>query len=775
MLLRFIRFPGILVAVALIIGVAPAQDARQIQLNGWNATLNQIDATLQRADLDAATLAQLKGAVEAVLAGADALKRQLQPQIADAEAQQQSLGPPPAPPATEAAVIVAQRERLRAILTSLTGIVEQADVLAVRASQLLATIGDRFSQQFTSALFAHGPSILSALMWVRAAMEVPGVPRARRRPDRRMVRADRRPFRRPYRAAHHRIAPGRRRDPGVPAPLPQMDNQERGRQHRAVRGRAHPGGDLGSDPRGRCAVPHPGRPAGGLQRARNPARRIAILYDGLTQAVLVFTVLTGLARALFAPGRPTWRIARLSDRTTVGLFRLIVIAAVLLALLPLIGALADVTVASADLTAVLGGGIALTVAILVVAGGSLIARDRPPAGGETAEPGWRWRWLAPIASIAAVAAVVADIAGYLALARFLVEQIAWVATVLGMLVLALGLVRQAVTTLFSSERAIGTAVTRNVGLGPSASSQASVLVDGIARLLLFLLAVVLIAAPWGFDSSDLIVELGRPLTASQIGTITITFSTILAAIAVFIAGVIIARMFQTWLDRRFLPTTSMDAGLENSITTSLGYLGIILAALAVASFAGFGLANIAIVAGALSVGIGFGLQSIVNNFVSGLILLAERPIRAGDWIVVGPDEGSGEADQRAGHRDRDLRPRLGDHPQFQPDLGRGQESRTSATTPAGPWSPSASATTPTRTQVKSILLDCRRQQRWRHPRAPCAAGPVHRFRRQLARFRARCFLAEALARARLFAPIFALRSSSGCARRESRFPIRRAT
>ena len=98
-------------------------------------------------------------------------------------------------------------------------------------------------------------------------------------------------------------------------------------------------------------------------------------------------------------------------------------------------------------------------------------------------------------------------------------------------------------------------------------------------------------------------------------------------------------MVQRWLDTTFLPATELDAGLRNSIRTAFGYVGIIVAAAIAFSYLGLSLDRIAIVAGALSVGIGFGLQSIVNNFVSGLILLWERPIRVGDLVVVGDGEG----------------------------------------------------------------------------------------------------------------------------------------
>ena len=87
------------------------------------------------------------------------------------------------------------------------------------------------------------------------------------------------------------------------------------------------------------------------------------------------------------------------------------------------------------------------------------------------------------------------------------------------------------------------------------------------------------------------------------------------------------------------PRTLLNAGIQNSIRAMLGYIGFILAMLIAISTLGVDLSKLAILAGALSVGIGFGLQNVVNNFVSGLILLAERPIKVGDWVVVGDRQG----------------------------------------------------------------------------------------------------------------------------------------
>ncbi len=159
------------------------------------------------------------------------------------------------------------------------------------------------------------------------------------------------------------------------------------------------------------------------------------------------------------------------------------------------------------------------------------------------------------------------------------------------------------------------------------------------NVLLFALAVPLLLLAWGMSGAEIMSWVRAAVFGFDVGGVRISLARILVAVALFVGLLAATRFVQRWLAAGALAQGKMDPGLANSIYTGAGYIGFAVAALAAIAYAGFDITSLAIVAGALSVGIGFGLQSIVNNFVSGLILLVERPIKVGDWISVKEGEG----------------------------------------------------------------------------------------------------------------------------------------
>ena len=162
----------------------------------------------------------------------------------------------------------------------------------------------------------------------------------------------------------------------------------------------------------------------------------------------------------------------------------------------------------------------------------------------------------------------------------------------------------------------------------------------ILKFAVLVLAVPFLMLQWGYTWPDIREWYRQLFFGLHIGNTEVTFGALLA------------------LDHRVGPRLRRCAAVSRagstcgccsppgfraafaiSIKTGVGYIGILVAALAAFSYAGFNLSNLAIVAGALSVGIGFGLQNLISNFVSGVILLAERPIRVGDLVVVGGEQG----------------------------------------------------------------------------------------------------------------------------------------
>jgi len=224
------------------------------------------------------------------------------------------------------------------------------------------------------------------------------------------------------------------------------------------------------------------------------------------------------------------------------------------------------------------------------------------------------RWLSFVACIAGT--LLAAI-GYHALAELLVFP-----SIMTFLLFNLVLVLQAfLTNVYAWVSSTG-------------ESAADSVIPALAGILLAFASLPFFAMIWGAQVADLTKLWSRFLEGFQIGETTISPVNILTFLIIFAVGYAATRVFRNALGNSLLPRTRMDPGARNAIVSGTGYLGIFLAALIAITTAGIDLSSLAIVAGALSVGIGFGLQMIVQNFVSGIILLIERPISEGDWIEV---------------------------------------------------------------------------------------------------------------------------------------------
>jgi potassium-dependent mechanosensitive channel len=247
--------------------------------------------------------------------------------------------------------------------------------------------------------------------------------------------------------------------------------------------------------------------------------------------------------------------------------------------------------------------------------------------------------LMPLLWVALVVAALALLSGYVALSYFIVGNLLKT----GLLLVAIGVlhafINELTTAMNDPTSRVGQVFRRATSLSEQGTSRLVLLFRTIMDAVLMIGGLFMLLLIWTvvlFNVSDVYTLIGRGL---QIGNISLSFGTLLLGLGVLIVGIIFTRIVTRWLNRRVLPQTQLDRGVQNSLQSAASYSGYILAAALALSAAGLEFSNLAIVAGALGVGIGFGLQSIVNNFVSGLILLAERPVRVGDWIVTQTGEG----------------------------------------------------------------------------------------------------------------------------------------
>jgi small-conductance mechanosensitive channel len=353
-----------------------------------------------------------------------------------------------------------------------------------------------------------------------------------------------------------------------------------------------------------------------------------LLLQALPAAGLAIFVAIWLGRNLFVDGGPAAQLMGLEQSRLRGAFNLTILLGVVVAISSILNVIANSADFSTTTHAVLQFPLILIGGYALVMFGRKITvyRNQIQTGGVVNPISDRITLILYYLCIfAGIGGPIAAAVGYANVAALLVFS-----TILTLGVLAGFFIFYTLLALFVSDFT-------------NPDRDAETTKGGLFRVLLaFALvfaALPLLALIWGARISDL-QELWISLSEGvKLGETRVSFSDFITFVLIFSIGYTLTRLFQSALRSAVLPNTNIDEGAQNAVVTGFGYFGIFIAALLAIMSTGLDLSSLAIVAGALSVGIGFGLQNIVSNFVSGIILLIERPLKLGEWVQVGTSAG----------------------------------------------------------------------------------------------------------------------------------------
>ncbi len=387
-------------------------------------------------------------------------------------------------------------------------------------------------------------------------------------------------------------------------------------------------------------VVHGARAIGALPSQLDP------LASAFVGAAFWAAFISALSASLLMPKQPSWRLFAIDDDTATRLSgQCHATAALTWVCAIVLGSHQAAHVSSALLTAT-DGMVALLYSgliLMTLAGLSLRARAAKSGDKEDATVTSRSSGMIVLVRLlghlTVITALIAALFGYVAFALFLTRQIVWIVLVWSLIGLLMAFASDLIGWAFTPEGRFNRALTHVAGLRSGRLVQIGVLLTAAVRTLLVACGVAALLLPYGSNLSMFAGWSDVLMQGVQLGKVMITPSAIVRAVLVLVVGMALANLFQRWLTHTYLPETELDAGARNSISTVTRYCGLLLVVLWTLAVLGIGLSQLALVLSALSVGIGFGLQAITQNFVSGLILLAERPVKIGDWVRIGDQEG----------------------------------------------------------------------------------------------------------------------------------------
>ena len=647
---RLVRYgvAGLLFLLAAL-GAQAQPESVDGSLDAARQQIDKAQKIIDKPPKDPADLLPLRAQVLAAGAQADAAAALLEPQLTSIQARLNELGPV-TPGQLEAPAVAILRTQLNKVRAELDAQLKRARVLAVESGQTAGDISALRRSEFQARLGERTSSIMSNLFWTELKADLPG--------DMQRAKVLFNGLAATARASGTRVWVS----VGALVLVLLSLHWWAGQALLRLTTTRIPPGRLRRSLHAWTRVLLPTITAGlvsetvylGLVWVAPLPEALGSLASRLAGVICFGGYVVGLGHALLLPNRPSWRLLPLPDKVALNLRWLPPFLALMMVLTWVVVRLTSqinsslVTSVAADCLIALAMALAMGLALLRTDLTRRQAlRDPVNAANWPVSPLWlsslvALTWLSTAGSLLAL------LLGYVALGSFVVHQIAWVAVVLGSAYLLAVLVDDGFTTLLapaplaeqgSGGEQLSSPADRPADAFVKIRAQAAVLLSGMGRLLVVVLTLMLLLAPFGEGPSELFERADKLQQGISIGAFQIVPGAVLQAVLLITLCLAGVRIVRRWLKDVFLPTTSLDAGMQVWTATLVAYAGNVLALSLGLAAVGINLERIGWVASALSVGIGFGLQAVVQNFVSGIIMLTEKPVKVGDWVSLGGIEG----------------------------------------------------------------------------------------------------------------------------------------
>ncbi len=363
---------------------------------------------------------------------------------------------------------------------------------------------------------------------------------------------------------------------------------------------------------------------------------------GVGYAVTFLFLAFALIKSALSPQQTAWRITLLtpdSARRLSWRCRLLAIVIAIDLFLSIAGNPASVS-ASLRTFETFGSIVIEGLILLSLVSGKLWQREVPPDEDGAAHEKERrlskrlWLWARRATVVIVIVGIAGSVIGYLDLGSFLIKSMLSTAIVAAVLFLSREILRESIAMMTRSKL-----LRERLGASHRTRRTMKFWLRAVLDPMLAILMVYVLANIWGVPFDRLAMWTGQALQGFQVGNVQISLLDIAAGIGTFIVTIVVTRLVQTILQDHILPESGWDEGTQLSVLSVMSYVGFTLAAVLGIAVIGVDMTTIGLIAGGLSIGIGLGLQGIVNNFISGIILLIERPVKVGDWVIVGAHEG----------------------------------------------------------------------------------------------------------------------------------------